>query len=62
MRIAKYVGPVDNTIIDEYEDELFLIESVGDGDIDDDDDDDIFIDCDEDDEASAIAWWDSRNS
>lgn len=58
MRIAKYVGPV----IDEYEDELFLIESVGDDDDIDDDDDGVFVDCDEDDEASAIAWWDSRNS
>jgi hypothetical protein len=52
MRIVKYVGPVDNTI-DEYEDELFLIESVGDDDIDDDDDG-VFV-GDEDDEASAIA-------
>ena len=60
MRIAKYVGPVDNTVIDD-EDELFLIESVGDDDIDDDDDG-VFVDCDEDYEASAIVWWDSQNS
>lgn len=61
MRIAKYVGPVNNTVIDESEDEFFLIESVSDDDIDDDGDDDIFIDCDED-EASAIVFKDSRNS
>lgn len=40
MRFARYVGPINVIPIpDEYEDEAFLIESIGDDHFDDDDDD-----------------------